>query len=77
MEWVPLILGIILSIIQIYLIWNWKRCETRADKGQFQFVEKKPAKGLKRPRVRDELAGWRQEQEERYEWEQKLRERES
>ncbi len=37
----------------------------------------KPAKASKRPRVRDELAAWRVEQEERYEWESKLREKEN
>jgi hypothetical protein len=35
-----------------------------------------PKRQLKRPKVRDEMAGWRQEQEERYHWESELRAKE-
>ena len=72
MEWAALGLAIISLIVSINIFFLTK---ARRQENDTVFFSPSPAKAskAKKPVVRDELAGWRLEQEERYEWEQKLK----
>ena len=71
MEWAAFGLALIALIVS--LIPYLKRGEQKNVPDFFLPPKASTSKKAKKPTVRDEIAGWRQEQEERYEWESELR----
>ena len=74
MEWAALGIAIISLIVSINIFFLTKAWQKKDDPVFFSPSPTKASKA-KKPVVRDELAGWRVEQEERYEWEQRLKEK--
>jgi hypothetical protein len=74
MEWAALGIAIISLIVSINIFFLTKARRQENDTVFFSPAPVKSSKA-KKPVVRDELAGWRLEQEERYEWEQRLKEK--
>lgn len=72
MEWVAFGIALLSLALSIYGIIK-PRIQTHYVEG----VATPPpfSRKARRPTVRDELAGWRQEQREKYEWESELRQR--
>jgi hypothetical protein len=73
MEWAALGLIVCCLLAQIWLLKRSVVRDMQQPQQQSGFSVLSPKKGPKRPRVRDELAAWRAEQEEKHDWEQKLR----
>lgn len=72
MAWAALVIA--LAALALHFIPRRpKKTEAEAPMFSLPLIQKREAR---RPKVRDELAGWRVEQEERYEWEARLREKE-
>ncbi len=76
MEWAALVIAVLTLIAQGVLWWRFLRQDIHAPQQQIGFPVFKANKACKRPRVRDELAAWRQEQAEKYEWEAELKSKE-
>jgi hypothetical protein len=73
MEWAALGLSVCCLLAQIWLLRRSVVRDVQQPQQQSGFSVLSPKKEPKRPRVRDELAAWRAEQEEKHDWEQKLR----
>jgi hypothetical protein len=72
MEWAAFSIALLSLGLSLYLLLRPQ--ESRTIERIFAAPEKHSKKG-KRPIVRDELAGWRAEQREKFEWEAELKER--
>jgi hypothetical protein len=76
-EWAALGLSVCCLLAQIWLLRRSVVKDDQQSQQEVGFSVFKPAKASKKPRVRDELAAWRAEQEEKHEWEASLRQKEN
>ena len=77
MGFIALGLVIVVLLAQSYLMWRFLKRDIQQPSEQNDFSGFRLRKASKRPRVRDELAAWRQEQNEKYEWEAELKKKEN
>lgn len=62
---------------QIWLMWRWIKEYRRNEVDTFEPPFVKPRGKHKVPVVRDEVAAWRREQEEKFAWESQLKQKEN
>jgi len=77
MEIVALVLVFVALTAQSFLMMRWVKREMQQPSEHVGFSVFKANKASKKPKVRDELAAWRQEQNEKYEWEAELKKKEN